>query len=74
MWGEIITYIVGHAASRSIFKESPEAKAARIAEEKRKKREQFWKELLMVMVLLLFLSALGYGFYLYLKANNLLPS
>jgi cell division septal protein FtsQ len=52
MWDIIITRIVGHALARSIFKESPEEEARRIAEEqqkiaeaKRKERERFLREL-----------------------------
>jgi hypothetical protein len=52
MWDIIITRILGHALAKTIFKESPEEKAKRIAEEqrqiaeaKRKEKERFLREL-----------------------------
>jgi cytoskeletal protein RodZ len=62
MWDIIITRIIGHVVAHRIFKESPEDAAKRIAEEqqqlaeqKRKERERFLRELpwfILVVVIL----------------------
>jgi hypothetical protein len=58
MWDYVIAKIAGHALARSVFRESPEEKAKRIAEEKRKERERFLRELpWMILVLALFAAA-----------------
>ena len=60
VWGEILTRIAGHALARTLFKESPEDKAQRIAEEKRlleeKKREENARLIRQIPIIIIFIA------------------
>ncbi len=74
MLGDMLIRVMGHALARTIFKESPEDAAKRIAEEqrqlaekKRKEREDFLRALPFVVI---FLMAIGFILYLIWQANK----
>jgi hypothetical protein len=69
VWDIIITRILGHAAARSIFREPPEDKAKRIAEEKRKERERFLRELPWIILTLIIFAVVCYFVWLWFLAN-----
>ena len=67
VWDIIITRIVGHALAKTIFKESPEDAAKRIAEEqeqlaeqKRKERERFLRELPLAILAIVIAGVVVY--------------
>jgi len=81
MWDIIITRILGHALAHTIFKESPEDAAKRIAEEKRllaeqqrqleeKERKQRERVLRALPIVVLVLMVIGSILYLILHANK----
>ena len=75
MWGELFTHVLGHALSRSIFKESPEARAARIAEEKRLEAERRRKERMQLIrgipiIIVALLLAAGFLYFVWWMINQ----
>jgi len=74
MWDYVICKLIGEGLAKSLFKESPEDAAKRIAEEKRlleeKKRKERKALLKGLPILAIFLLVIGFILYMIYQANK----